>query len=114
MEKPRIAISISKNIYEKDAILAAIYALSGRYSGSIEPVLDGFVDVILEPLVGNKYEDFDYLERIKQCFQNELIDQQLRLDLEKKHGSLRDLIVRQAFSPLENLENEVEKLIGRA
>lgn len=108
-----IKIRITKSIYEKDAILAAIYALSGWCSSSIGPGPDGFFEVTLEPLSDNKYEELD-LERVKQCFQNELTDQQLRLDLEKKYGPLRELIVRQAFSPLENLEKEVEKLVGRA
>ena len=54
------------------------------------------------------------LEEVRQRFINELTDQQLRLDLDKKMLPLRELIVKQAFSPLKNLQTEVEKLANRA
>ena len=44
---------------------------------------------------------------------NELIDQQLRLDLEKRYGAIRRLIVQQAFAPLDDLKAEVKKIVGR-
>jgi len=103
-----IRISLSSTIYEKEAILSANYVLSGLCSTLIELGSEGYFDVTLESIV-DKEEDVD-LERIKQCFLNELTDQQLRLNLEKKFGHIRELIVRQAFSPLENLEKEVENL----
>ena len=46
-------------------------------------------------------------------FSNEVIDQQLRLDLEKRYGQVRELIIKHAFSPLENLKAETEKIVGR-
>jgi His-Xaa-Ser system protein HxsD len=107
-----IKILINSTIYEKEAILSTNYALSGLCSTLVELGSDGYFDVTLESLADNE-EGVD-LERIKQCFLNELTDQQLRLDLEKKFGRIRELIVRQAFSPLENLEKEVEKLVDRA
>ena len=33
-------------------------------------------------------------------FCNEVLDQQVRLDIEKRYGSLRDAIVKHAFQPL--------------
>jgi len=41
------------------------------------------------------------------------VDQQLRLDLERRYGGLRQLIVQHAFSPLSHLKQEVKKTIGR-
>lgn len=108
-----IKIRLSSSIYEKEAILATTYALSGWCSNQIEPGPNGDFDVTLELLTNNEIEYRDP-EKVKQCFLNELTDQQLRLDLEKKYGPIRELIVRQAFSPLENLEKEVEKLVDRA
>ena len=108
-----IKVSLSSIIYEKEAILATNYALSGWCSNRIEPGPDGYFDVTLELLTDDEFEDWDP-EKVRQCFLNELTDQQLRLDLEKKFGRVRELIVRQAFSPLENLEIEVEKLVDRA
>ena len=107
-----IKIRVNSTIYGKEAILATNYALSGLCSTFIELGSEGYIDVTLESLVG-KEEDVE-LQRMKQCFLNELTDQQLRLDLNNKFGRIRELIVRQAFSPLENLEKEVEKLVDRA
>lgn len=104
-------IRLSNTIYEKEAILAANYALSGWCSSKIELGPDGYFYVTLEPLA--EYDDVEFKE-VEQHFLNELTDQQLRLDLEKRYGPLRELIVKQAFSPLENLEAEVKKLVGRA
>ena len=50
---------------------------------------------------------------IENKFMNELIDQQVRLDLEKRYGPIRRLIVQQAFAPLDNLKAEVKKIVGR-
>lgn len=106
-----IKIRLNSTIYGKEAILAANYALSNLCSSRIESDIDGYFDVIIEPLVENNNID---LAEVKQRFINELTDQQLRLDLDKKNAPLRDLIVKQAFSPLKNLQTEVEKLVSRA
>lgn len=40
-------------------------------------------------------------------FKKEVLDQQIRVDLQKEFGSLRDTIVKYAFFPAEeNIENE--------
>lgn len=106
-----IELSLDNTVYEKEAILAATYALSGLCSNHIESGIDGYFYVTLEPLAGNKDLNLNELE---QHFLNELTDHQLRLDLEKRYGPIRELIVEQAFAPLKNLEKEVEKLVGRA
>lgn len=105
-----IRFRLDNTIYEKEAILAATYALSKWCSSYIESCLDGYFLVIFEPLP--EYEALDF-KQIEQFFLKELTDHQLRLDLEKKFAPLRLLIVKQAFSPLENLEAEVNRLIGR-
>jgi len=105
-----LKIRVNNSVYEKEAILAATYTLSGLCSNHIEPDRDGYFCVILEPLP--QHDDLDFKE-LEQRFLNELTDQQLRLDLEKKYGPIRELIVRQAFSPLENLEAEVKRIVGR-
>ncbi len=103
-------VIISKALYEKEAVFAATYALSGLCRNTVEPAQAGYVKVTLEfldpALEGDR-------ARIEHRFLNELIDQQLRLDLEQRYGAIRRLIVQQAFAPLDNLKAEVKKIASR-
>ncbi len=105
-----LEVILSKAIYEKEAVFAATYALLGFCRNRIEPAQAGSVKVTLELL--DSCQDTDMRE-IENKFMNELIDQQLRLDLEKRYGALRRLIVKQAFAPLDDLKAEVKRIIGR-
>jgi His-Xaa-Ser system protein HxsD len=103
-------VILSKAIYEKEAVFAATYALSGLCRNSVEPAEAGYIKVTLEFI--DSCPDADRV-KVENKFMNELIDQQLRLDLEKRYGSIRRLIVQQAFAPLDNLKAEVKKIVGR-
>jgi His-Xaa-Ser system protein HxsD len=105
-----LEVILSKAIYEKEAVFAAAYALSGLCRNRIEPVQAGYVKVTLEFL--DSCQDTARLE-VENKFMKELIDQQLRLDLEKRYGPIRRLIVQQAFAPLDSLKAEVKKIVGR-
>ena len=103
-EPGRLVFQISKALYEKEAVFAATYALSGLCRHRIEPEPEGYVTVISEGV------DLDELEH---RFTTEIVDQQLRFDLERRYGGLRKLIVQHAFSPLAHLTQEVKKTVGR-
>lgn len=105
-----LKIDISKTIYEKDAVLSAAYSFSDKFGIRIESESGDFFNLIIEPLEHQKETN---IKEVEHKFNNELIDQQLRLDLEKRFGSLRELIVKHAFSPLENLKAETNKIVGR-
>ena len=45
----------------------------------------------------------DIIPELINDFCNEVLDQQVRLDLEKRYGGLRDTIVKHAFLPFESL-----------
>ncbi|MGQ9687818.1 MAG: His-Xaa-Ser system protein HxsD [Desulfobaccales bacterium] len=106
----KLVFQISKAIYEKEAVLAALYALSGHCRNRMEPVPEGYVTVTLEPL--EALGDVD-LEKLEHRFLTELTDQQFRLELERRYGDLRRLIIQHAFSPLADLRREVKKAVGR-
>jgi His-Xaa-Ser system protein HxsD len=106
-----LEVTLSKEIYEKEAVFAAAYALSALCRNRIEPAQAGYVKVTLE-FLDEAAPEADSL-RIENTFMNELIDQQLRLDLEKRYGALRRLIVQQAFAPLDDLKAEVKRIAGR-
>jgi His-Xaa-Ser system protein HxsD len=103
-------VILSKSLYEKEAVFAALYALSGLCRNGVEPAQAGYVKVTLEFL--DSCQDADRV-KVETQFMNELIDQQLRLDLERRYGPIRRLIVQQAFAPLDNLKAEVKKIVGR-
>jgi His-Xaa-Ser system protein HxsD len=103
-------VILSKAIYEKEAVFAATYALSGLCRNRVEPAQAGYIKVSLEFL--DSCTDTDRAQ-VENRFMNELIDQQLRLDLEKRYGPIRRLIVQQAFAPLDNLKAEVKRIVGR-
>jgi His-Xaa-Ser system protein HxsD len=91
-------------------VFAATCALSGLCRNRVEPAQAGYVKVSLEFLDSCTDRDRATAET---RFMNELIDQQLRLDLEKRYGAIRRLIVQQAFAPLDNLKAEVKRIVGR-
>jgi len=104
-----IVIHLDKTIYDKEALLTSAYAMRDIFSAYIGVEEENYVLTLT--LLQSEYKN--KIEELKNHFLNELIDQQLRIDLEKKYGPLRELIVKQAFSPLDNLEVEVKKLLGR-
>ncbi len=97
-------VELKKQFYEREAIFAAAYKFTNLCSILIEPIDDYTVGVYFKPL---KEKDVD-LSEIAGAFCNEVIDQQVRLDLEKKYGNIRDLIVRQAFAPVQNLKDKID------
>jgi len=97
-------ITVDTNIYNLEAIHAAIYPYTGSYHVLITPQNDHLVTVIFEAknMSGVVSEDL-------KDFANCLIDHQVRLQLDKTNGKIRDLIVTHAFSPLD-LKKETKSL----
>jgi His-Xaa-Ser system protein HxsD len=97
-------ITVNTNIYNLEAIQAATYQFTDRYHILITPNADNSVTVIFEAKdkTRNISEDLKY-------FANALIDHQIRHQLDKVNGKIRDLIVAHAFSPLD-LHKEVNSL----
>lgn len=97
-------ITIDISIYDIEAIHAASYAFIDWYHILIEPKTDKSAIVLFEA----KDKTRNLTEDIKD-FINSLIDHQVRLQLEKTNGKIRDLIVAHAFSPLD-LKKETKSL----
>ncbi len=97
-------LTIDTSLYDIEAIHAATYQFTGSYHVLITPNADNSVTVIFEA----KDKARDVSEDLKD-FANSLIDHQVRLQLEKTNGKIRDLIVTHAFSPLD-LNKEMKSL----
>jgi His-Xaa-Ser system protein HxsD len=89
-------VVLSKEFFEREAVFAAASKFTDRYYVGIQPVGEYDFEVSMHP---KKAEDAD--ADIVKIFCNELIGQQVRQDLQNRFGKLREMIVEQAFYPLE-------------
>ena len=99
-------IIIDSSLYDLEAINAASYPFTNNYHIIATRKDETSVTVIFE--LKNKASQRDIPEDIKE-FVNTVIDHQVRLQLDRANGRIRDLIVAHAFSPLD-LNKEVKSL----
>ena len=90
-------IIIDKNLYSLEAITATAYHFSGDYYISVDCLNEKDDKYLLS--IRSKSEASED-GSIKEIFINELVDQQVRLDIESRFGHIRDLIVEEAFKPV--------------
>ncbi|MFC1837244.1 His-Xaa-Ser system protein HxsD [Thermodesulfobacteriota bacterium] len=104
-EDGSLLVVLSKRIYDKPAVLRASYSISNFCIVDMQPKGDNDVAITIESKPGQ--ESFD-LESIAHRFCNEVVDQQIRLDLEKRTKGIREIIIRHAFEPISDLTSAVE------
>ena len=104
LEGGRILIKLDKSIYEKEATMAAAYKMTDTCFIVVKLQEDNQFEVYFEPKNSQSEEE---LEAIAKNYCNEVLDQQTRLDVEKRYGNIRDLLVKQAFSPIENIKDKI-------
>lgn len=91
-------ITIDSSLYELEAINAASYAFTDNYHVLAKRLDGAIVTVIFE--LKDKASQRNIPQDIKY-FVNAVIDHQVRLQLDRTNGKIRDLIVAHAFSPLD-------------
>ena len=89
-------VVLSKEFFEREPVFAAAAKFTERYYVGIQPYGEGSFEVSIR----SKGDDTNSSSAIK-IFCNELIGQQVRHDLQNRFGKLREIIVAQAFSPVE-------------
>jgi His-Xaa-Ser system protein HxsD len=94
-----VMMRLSKNLYEKEAVFAAAHKFTNAYDIDIQPLDAKSVGVYLTPK--DPSETLSTTEHAVRAVRNEVIDQQIRRDLEKEYGNLRLLIMQRAFSAVE-------------
>ena len=77
------------------------------YSVMMTGIEDYYITLTLEPKINQSMIE---LESAVSDFCNEVLDQQIRLNLEKRNGRIRELIVEHAFSPLADLKSRLEQI----
>ena len=106
LDRGRLLLTLSKEIYQKDAIMAAAYKITDSCAVLIRPSREGEIEVIVEPKAEGTIQD---LEKTASEFCNDVLDQQIRLDLEKHYGRIRELIVEHAFLPIKDLTKSLDE-----
>jgi His-Xaa-Ser system protein HxsD len=101
IDEEKFLLKLSEKLYEKPAVMAAAYKFTDKCVILIEPVEEGYVGVFFQ---AKNNENPDMIPDIINDFCNEVLDQQVRLDLEKRYGGLRDTIVKHAFQPWANYQ----------
>lgn len=98
LDKGKFRIAVDTSLYAKEAITAVAYKYSASFYIYQETDAEraNIVNVTFESKDGNTVT-----ETTPKDFCNELIDQQLRLDTEAKFGKIRDMIVEEAFKPVQ-------------
>ena len=94
IEENKLLLTIPSNLYEKEAILNASYKFTGKCYINIDPIGE-----MTEIYFQCKSENID-LENIALDYGNELIDQQVRLNTGREFKSIREEIVKKAFSSI--------------
>jgi len=105
LEDGIILIKLDQSLYEKEAVMAAAYKMTDSCHIIVKPLENSQLGIYFEPKVNQGENE---LQLIAKNYCNEVLDQQVRLDVEKQNGNIRDLLVKQAFSPIENIGNEIK------
>lgn len=92
-----LVLQFSEQFYCTDAVLAAIYKFTDRCVARLDPSSDGYIYVRLWPKEADRASE---LESIAAEITNEVLDQQVRVQLNHQFGHLRDAIVDHAFAPI--------------
>ena len=101
IDEGKICVYLYRAFFQREAVSAAAQKMTGCYYIEMKSLDSERVVIYLEPkskALGTS--DIEPLEAAAKVFCNEVLDQQVRLDLEKRYGKIRELIVRQAFSPV--------------
>lgn len=94
LEKDKFQVVVDMSLYAKESLVAACYKFTDRYYIHQQTDENG-VKVVFE----SKDATAVSAEAVKQ-FCNELVDQQVRFNTNLQFGHIRDLIVEEAFKPV--------------
>ena len=94
LDNDKFQVVVDMALYAKESLVAACYKFTDRFY--IHQQTSGNnVIVVFETKDGNDASEF-----VVKQFCNELIDQQVRFNTNQQFGHIRDLIVEEAFKPV--------------
>ncbi len=99
LKNGQLVLRVEKSIYNHEAILSTAYKYTDKCYLYITSLDSDYYGVYFKA----KDSNIDLIAQIND-FCNELIDQQLRHNLEESNKSIKELIVKKAFFPFEGHE----------
>jgi His-Xaa-Ser system protein HxsD len=93
-----VSIDVDTQLYSVSATMRAAYKFSGRFHVALQQSADPALSRLTVTLRSKSPSQTLDEETLRGDFLNELLDQRLRETLEAEFGSLRELIVAQAFA----------------
>lgn len=99
LEGGRLLLRVDKNIYQHDAILSTAYKFTDQCYINIDALDSNYYGVYFT----QKHPDIDLASQVN-AFSNELIDQQIRRNLDYQNRSIKELIIKKAFFPFQGDE----------
>ena len=97
-----LVVNVSLAVFEKKAVIASSYKFTDKAYIKIIPSSELHLEIMFTPIKDKAIS----LENVVHEFCNEMINQQILLDVEQSYGNIRELIVKQAFSPIDSQENK--------
>ena len=94
LENDKFQVVVDMALYAKESLVAACYKFTDRFYIH-QQTSDNNVIVVFETKDGNDVSEF-----VVKQFCNELIDQQVRFNTNQQFSHIRDLIVEEAFKPV--------------
>lgn len=91
-----LLVAVDLRIYSIEAVTETSYKYTDKFYVHQQTVDDYTMNVVLEA----KNDSFPVTHEVAKQFCNDLIDQQVRVITNKQFGHIRDLIVEEAFKPV--------------
>ncbi len=92
-------VEVSSTLYEREAVFTAAQRLNEFFYVKVEPHGENAYAVLLQCKEAPQHT-FDS-EKTAHELVNDILEEQVRLDLVKRTGTLREIIYQHAFLPLE-------------
>jgi His-Xaa-Ser system protein HxsD len=99
LENGQILLRVNKKIYNHEAILSTAYKFTDNCYVHIAFIDSNYYGVYFT----SKSSNIDLASQVND-FCNELIDQQLRYNLDKSNKSIKEMIIKKAFFPFQDNE----------
>jgi His-Xaa-Ser system protein HxsD len=99
LEDGRLALKVNKSIFHQESILSAMYKFTHNCYIHIDSLDSDYYSVIFAA----KHSSIDLVSEASN-FCNELIDQEIRYNLDNSNKSIKQLIIKKAFFPFQSDE----------
>lgn len=101
LEDGRFWVKVNKTLYDKESVLVTAYKFTGNCRVHVDSIEPDYYGVYFS----KKNPDVDLIVQV-ESFCNDLIDQQVRQDLEISNKSIKEMIVRKAFFPFQGNDQQ--------